>query len=114
METGGGIMDHVWRWLTEVFLGPFGAAVAGRAAYLAPSNGLESWRERLRRWRSDVAIVALAVFVGSALGDYLELSRAQTLGLVGVLSWLGPEGARPLVSTAFAALWDFWKGRRQP
>lgn len=106
MENGGHFQQF-WDWFVAAALGPAGAAIAGRLAWLSRSRIAGNWSERLRRAPGEAAVVFGGIVVGLALGDRFQLSITQTSGIIFVLSYLGPEGIRPLA----ASLWDWWKGR---
>lgn len=40
--------------------------------------------------------VGMAI-LGDSLGDWLGLSHAATIGVIGVLAWIGPRGAQELL-----------------
>src|SRR5690606_14486193 len=80
------------------------AAVLGRTMYhagevRAKRRPIASWD---LLWELLVA-VGMAV-IGDAVGSYMEFSREVTVGLIGILSYLGPRGA--------GALLERWAARK--
>ena len=69
------------------------AALAGRAMYHA--GEVKAKRRAIVRWDLiwEVPVAVGMALAGDALGAYLDLSRETTVGLIAVLSYLGPRGA---------------------
>jgi CDP-diglyceride synthetase len=80
------------------------AAIIGRAMYHA--SEVRAKRRPIASWDLlwEVLLAIGMAVLGDAIGSYLGLAREATVGLIGVLSYLGPRGA--------GALLEKWAGRK--
>jgi hypothetical protein len=95
-EIGGGLIKAI-----DALTG--GAATAAITALVMRLvyHGQEATNRR-RKWfgmellLEPLIAVAMAL-LGDAIGTYAGLSHAATIGVIGVLAWVGPRGAQKLI-----------------
>lgn len=73
------------------------AAIIGRAMYHA--GEVRAKRRPVASWDLlwEILLAIGMAIVGDAVGSYFDLAREVTVGLIGVLSYLGPRGAGALL-----------------
>lgn len=80
------------------------AAIAGRASYHA--GEVRAKRRPILSWDLiwEIPTAVGMAIAGDALGTYLEFSREVTVGVIAVLSYLGPRGT--------GAILERWAARK--
>jgi hypothetical protein len=91
----------------QALIGAAGAtlAAAGVGRLIYHGSEVRAGRRPLFGWHLiwEVPTAVGMAFVGEALGSYLALSATVTTGIVAVLSYLGPRGARDIIDRVIGA-----------